>query len=181
VAMSAKMQTANRCASASTIASAAKPVSRSIASIAIAVQRLASWAWSTSDGGSPPGLKACTAPGFVVDRGGPFVEADAVEAALDLEGEFEAVQAAGAGRVELGHQLGPELRLFAGEGLEHVQCVRGDRERDQRRDRGAQQRDRPVGCRASGEFGGAALVGGLVAAGELRLAPGSRDGAVAVG
>jgi len=40
--------------------------------------------------------------GFVVDRGGPFVEADVAEAALDLEGEFEALQAAGAGRVELG-------------------------------------------------------------------------------
>jgi len=93
-----------------------------------------------------------------------------------LEGEFEALQAAGAGRVELGHQLGPELRLFAGEGLEHVQRVGGDGERDQQRDRGRQQRDQPIGRRASGDFGGAAVVGGLVAAGELRLAPGSRDG-----
>ena len=81
MAMSAKMQTANRCASASTIASAAKPVSRSIASIAIAVQRLASWAWSTSDGGVAAGVEGVhRVRGFVVDRGGPFVEADAVEA-----------------------------------------------------------------------------------------------------
>jgi len=182
VAMSAKMQTASRCASASAIASAAKPVSRSIASIATAAQRLASWACSMSDGGVAAGVEGVhRVRGFVVDRGGPFVEADVVEAALDLEGEFEAVRAAGAGRVELGHQLGPELRVVAGEKREHLQRVGGDGERHEWRDRGGQQRDRPVKRLVGRDFDCAGFVGGLVAQGELMLAPRFGDGPVAVG
>ena len=104
-----------------------------------------------------------------------------VEAVLDLEGEFEAVQAAGAGGVELGDKLGPELRLVGGE--EPEQCaggVGGDGERDERGDRGGRQGDRPVERRAGWEVGGAAFVGGLVAAGSSYSPSSSRDGVVAV-
>ncbi len=118
--------------------------------------------------------------GFVVDGGGPFVEVELVEAAFGLEGELEAVEATGAGGVELGDELVPERWLLVGEELEHVQGVGGDGEGDEWGDGGGEQWDRSVERQVGGGFGGAAFVGGLVAVGELAVAPGSGDSPVAV-
>ena len=97
---------------------------------------------------------------------------------MGFERLVAAVQAAGGGEIERAEDVVADRGVQDG-GREDVQDVGGDGEADQPGDRGRHQRDRPVGRRlAGGHVRGAALIGGLVARGELVDGPGASEVAV---
>ena len=79
-----------------------------------------------------------------------------------------AVKAAGGGGVDRRDQLLGKGGGVVCAGWEEMQDIRGDGEADQTWDRGRQEHDRALrGVLTDGQVSGAAIVGGLVALGEL--------------